>query len=112
VRGQPVTPDELSLAISYLDGVFPIRYETTAAVAGALGNQAIYGLPDDYFDSYRSRIRAVTVESVLSAAQRHLHPDRMQAVVVGNAELIREPLEQLSFGTLVAADAHAVFDAK
>jgi zinc protease len=112
VRGEPVTPDELSLAISYLDGVFPIRYETTAAVAGALGNQAIYGLPDDYFDSYRSRIRAVTVESVLSAAQRHLHPDRMQAVVVGNAELIREPLEQLSFGTLVAADAHAVFDAK
>jgi zinc protease len=112
MRSDHVTPDELSLAISYLDGVFPIRYETTAAVAGALGNQSIYGLPDDYFDSYRSRIRAVTVESVLSAAQRHLHPQRMQAVVVGNAELIREPLEQLAFGPMVSTEPHAVFGSK
>ena len=32
----PISEDELSLATSYLDGVFPIRYETTAAIAAAL----------------------------------------------------------------------------
>ena len=36
---------ELSLATSYLDGVFPIRYETTTAIAAALANLIIYRLP-------------------------------------------------------------------
>src|SRR5205085_3217035 len=33
VRAEAISPDELSLATSYLDGVFPIRFETTAAIA-------------------------------------------------------------------------------
>jgi len=101
IRSEPVASEELSLATSYLDGVFPIRFETTAAVAGALANQAIYGLPLDYFDSYRERIRAVTVDSVLRAAQRHLDPARLQAVVVGDAAAVRSKLEELAFGPFV-----------
>ena len=100
IRREPVPDEELSLATSYLDGVFPIRYETTAAVAGALANQVIYGLSDDYFDRYRSRIREVTAESVLKAAQKHIDPDRMQAVVVGDAS-VRDKLQQIGFGPLI-----------
>src|ERR1043166_2104825 len=37
MRTEPIRDDELSLATSYLDGVFPIRFETTAAIAAALG---------------------------------------------------------------------------
>ena len=101
MRTEPVASDELSLATSYLDGVFPIRFETTAAVAGALANQVIFGLPHDYFDSYRTHIRSVTVDSVLRAAQRHLDPSRMQVVVVGDASVLRDQLEELAFGPLV-----------
>src|SRR5258708_39691615 len=87
IRRERVAADELSLATSYLDGVFPIRFETTAAVAGSLANQVIYGLPLDYFDSYRAHIRAVTADSVLAAARRHLAPSRLQADVgCGGAE--------------------------
>ncbi len=57
IRSERVAADELSLATSYLDGVFPIRFETTAAVAGSLANQVIYGFPLDYFYSYRAHIR-------------------------------------------------------
>jgi zinc protease len=101
MRTEPVPDAELTLATSYLDGVFPIRYETTAAVAAALANQVIYGLPDDYFDRYRDRIRAVTATSVLEAAQSHLAPDRMQAVVVGDAAAVRGSLETVGFGPLI-----------
>lgn len=100
MRAEPVTPDELSLATSYLDGVFPIRFETTAAIAGSLANQIIYGLPDDYFDTYRAHIRGVTVDSVLAAARRHLDPDKMQAVVVGDASVVRPQLDELGFGLI------------
>ena len=36
MRAAEITEEERSLATSYLDGVFPIRYETTAAIAAAL----------------------------------------------------------------------------
>ena len=35
-------------------------------------------LPHDYFDTYRSHIRSVTVESVRRAAEQHLHPAGQQ----------------------------------
>ncbi|HET9426177.1 MAG TPA: pitrilysin family protein [Gemmatimonadaceae bacterium] len=100
IRVEAVPEQELSLATSYLDGVFPIRYETTAAVAAALANQIIYGLPDDYFDTYRSRIARVTADSVLAAARKHLDPDRLQAVVVGDPS-IAEKLRTLGFGDYI-----------
>jgi zinc protease len=97
MRREPVAAGELSLAISYLDGVFPIRYETTGAVASALANQVIFDLPDDYFDAYRGRIRKVTRESVLRAAEKHLHVDRLQAVIVGDPS-VQEKLSGIGFG--------------
>jgi zinc protease len=105
LRAEPVSADELSLATSYLDGVFPIRYETTAAIAVALANLVLYGMPDDYFDRYREHIRALTADDVLRAARDHLHPDRLQVVVVGDPATVRAPLEALGIGPLAAYDA-------
>jgi predicted Zn-dependent peptidase len=97
--------DELSLATSYLDGVFPIRYETTSAIAGALASLIVYGLPDDYFDRYRENIRSVTAADVLAAAQAHLHPEQLQIAVVGDPDVVRAPLERLELGPAVLYDS-------
>jgi zinc protease len=105
MRAEPVSDAELSLATSYLDGVFPIRYETTAAIAGALAGMVIYDLPGDYFTTYRERVRAVTAEQVLQAARDHLHADALQLVVVGDPLQIRAPLEELAFGPVTVYDA-------
>ena len=100
IRSAKITEDELSLARDYLDGVFPIRYETTAAIASALATLVIYGLPADYYDTYRTNIRGVTVDDVLKAARSHLHPGELQTVVVGDAKIIRESLAELDLGDL------------
>ncbi len=105
MRAEEIRPEELSLATSYLDGGFPIRYETTDAIAAALANVIIYGLEDDYFDRYRERVRAVTATDVLQAARAHLHPDRIQIVAVGDPTAIRGPLEALSVGPVAVYDA-------
>jgi zinc protease len=107
IREAPIAADELSLAVSFLDGVFPIRYETTAAVASALANQVIFGLPEDYFDTYRSAVRAVTVDAVLRVAREQLAPDRLQIVVAGDADPLLQSLGTLGLGpvtTLPVAD--------
>jgi zinc protease len=95
MRREEIGEEELTLATSYLDGVFPIRYETTAAIAAALANLVIHELPDDYYDRYRERVRAVTTTGVLQAAQRHLHPDQLRIVVVGDPTLIAVPLGEM-----------------
>jgi zinc protease len=105
MRQEPVSADELSLATSYLAGVFPIRYETTTAIANALAVMTIYGLDADYFDRYRDQIRAVTAQEVLEAAQRHIHPERLRLVVVGDPALIATPLAALDIGPVQLHDS-------
>ena len=105
IRTEKISEEELSLARDYLDGVFPIRYETTAAIASALATLVIYELPSDYYDTYRKNIRAVSVDSVLQAAKTHLHPNELQTVVVGDARVIRESIAELDIGALQVHDS-------
>lgn len=105
MRAEEIGEAELSLATSYLDGVFPIRYETTAAVASALANLVVFGLPKSYYDGYREHIRAVTRADVLEAARKHLHPEALQIVVVGDPAAVREPLEGAGLGETAVYDA-------
>jgi zinc protease len=105
IRADAVSEDELTLATSYLDGVFPIRYETTDSIARALAALTIYGLPNDYFDSYRANIRRVSAMDVLHAADKYLHPDQLQLVVVGDPSVIAAPLAALDAGPVGVFDA-------
>ncbi|HEV7994344.1 MAG TPA: pitrilysin family protein [Gemmatimonadaceae bacterium] len=94
IRAAEIGVEELTLATSYLDGVFPIRYETTSAIAAALANLVIHDLPESYYDEYRARVRGVTTAGVLRAARQHLHPDQLRIVVVGDPAVISEPLRE------------------
>ncbi len=105
IRADRVGEDELSLATSYLDGVFPIRFETTAAIAAALSVLVVHGLPDDYYERYRERVRSITRDQILEAARAHLHPDALQLVAVGDPAVIQERLAAMSFGPLALYDA-------
>ena len=104
IRTERVSDSELSLAQSYLDGVFPIRFETTRAIASALASQAIYGLPADYYDTYRANIRAVTADEILRVARTHFDPAKLQVVAVGDPAVIAEPLAALNVGAVTISD--------
>ncbi len=103
IREAPVSDAELSLATSYLVGVFPIRFETTAEVAGGLANVEIFRLPSDYFDTYRDRVRAVTADDVLRVARTHLDPSRLQVVIVGDPS-IEQALAEMELGPVTVYD--------
>ncbi len=107
MREEKVSADELSLATAYLDGVFPIRYETTNAVAQAIAIAQVYGLGDDYYTRYRERIRSVTADDVLNAAQKFLHPEQLLVLAVGDAAAIHAPMEALGAGPVVVHEAPA-----
>jgi zinc protease len=92
------TPREVERARDFIAGVFPLHLETTGQVAARIGEVLVYGLPDDFFATYRDRIRAVSSEDVLEAGREVLDPEKMVVVVVGEADAVRGPLEDLGIG--------------
>jgi zinc protease len=112
LRENSVTTDELSLALSYLEGVFPIHFETTEAIASALASLQTFGLSDDYFDAYRSRIREVSASDVERVSRAHLLPALLQVVAVGDPTKIEPELESLEFGPAHFLDPSVTFAEK
>jgi predicted Zn-dependent peptidase len=94
-REHPVTESELSDAKAYLAGSFGLSIETPAAVAQRVLFAAIIGLPPNYWDTYRDRILATTADEVSAAVQRHITPDNMDIVAVGNVTQISKDLAAL-----------------
>jgi zinc protease len=98
IRDAEVGDSELSLARDYLTGVFPIRFETTAAIAEAIAVRESFGLAPDYYETYRDRIAAISAGDVRAAAEQYLDPDHLQVLVVGDPEITRGPLGGVGMG--------------
>ena len=90
-----VTAAELDAVRRFRHGVFPVSYERPGAVAGALADLVVHDLPDGYHDDVREQLRTVELDPVNAAAIRHLHPDELLTVVVGDATAFREQLSDL-----------------
>jgi zinc protease len=90
IGAEPVAEEELRDAVNYLTGVFPIRAETQEGLTNLIVQQKVYGLPDDYLETYRARIGAVTREDIERVARAYVRPDEAAIVIVGDADAIVE----------------------
>ena len=88
IRDERVADVEIQDAKNFLTGVFPIRAETQEGLTNLIVSQKLYGLSDDYLQTYRDKINAVTIEDVQMAAQKYIQPDKISIVIVGDAEEI------------------------
>jgi len=95
MKTQPPSKDEIEQSKSYAIGQFALGLETTDAVLAAQIELALYGLPDDSLDTYRSRLRAVSEQDIAEEARALLHPERVVIVAVGPADAIVPQLETL-----------------
>lgn len=95
-RDKGLTARELSTAKTYLAGLYPLRFETNEAVAGALADLEIYGLPVEWIETYRSKLSAITAKDTEAVAKKYLLADKPLIVVVGRASEIAPQLK--SFG--------------
>lgn len=87
VRGaQPLGGEELERARGSLTRGFARSFETPRQLAGALAQLAVYGLPDDAFETFVPGVQQVTADDVRAAAESRLDPARLVTVVVGDAQ--------------------------
>ncbi|MAC24980.1 MAG: hypothetical protein CMH59_00550 [Myxococcales bacterium] len=92
---------ELANAQRFLSDSFPLKIDTPGKIASLVADLRVFGLPDDYWDGYRTSIREVSAEEALAAAQEHIRPEQMLVLVVGNAASFAEPLTQWGPVTVV-----------
>lgn len=92
------TEEETAAARDYMAGVFPLRMETSTQVASRIAELLIYDLPADWHARYRERIREVEAGAAAAALRRHIRPGEAQIVVVGDADAVGGPLEELELG--------------
>ena len=103
IRGaRPASDTELAVAQAALTRGFPRTLETAAQIARAGVQIALHGLPADTYAQFPSRIAAVGASDVRRAAERHLDPGGLVAVVVGSRPDVFDGLADLGFGAPVA----------
>ncbi|MFN2499886.1 MAG: M16 family metallopeptidase [Pyrinomonadaceae bacterium] len=93
IRREPVSEKELADAKSYLAGVFPIRLETQEGLIDQLVQIKVFGLPDNYLETYRSQIQSVTREQIQAVAQKYVKPDEAALVIVGDGNQLHEQIK-------------------
>lgn len=101
---EPPTPEELSHGKdSYLNS-FVFNFDTKAEVVNRLMSYDHYGIPEDFLQQVKEKVENVTAEDVTAAANRNLHPDKLRALVVGNAADFDIPLDSLGLGPVIMLD--------
>ena len=103
VRGEnPITEKELEFSKQAIIRGYPRGFETPGQIANRLGDVVLYGLPDNYFNNYIQRVRAVTLADVQRVANRYLDPSKMAILVVGDRKTIEPGLRSLdTVGTTI-----------
>ncbi|MEP6741758.1 MAG: pitrilysin family protein, partial [bacterium] len=93
IRSEAISEKELADAKSYLTGVFPIRLETQEGLIDQLLQIKMFGLPDDYLETYRSQIQSITREQIQAVAVKYVRPDEAAIVIVGDGAQLSEQIK-------------------
>ena len=98
IRGmgeKPVTPEELKTAKDSILNSFVFQFTSSYGVATQQADLEYLGLPADWLETYRDKIAAVDEAAVQAVAKKHLHPDKMTVLVVGDKAQFDKPLSTL-----------------
>ena len=77
------TEDELRKVKSYVNGAFPLRFTSNAAISQSLLAAQQLGRGTDFVERRTERVNAVTVADIKAVATEFLKPDKMVVVMVG-----------------------------
>jgi len=101
----PIKDEEFNFVVTNQVNRLAGSWETGNAVRGSLSEMVRYGLPDNYFSTYASKVKAATKQELMDAAKKVLHPDKLIWVVVGDREKIEQGLKDLNLGDVKLMDS-------
>jgi predicted Zn-dependent peptidase len=95
---KPIGAEELAKTKNYLALGFPSAFETIEDLAARIEELSIYGLPEQFYADYTTKIGAVTAAAAQRAASAIIDPDALAVVVVGDRARIEAGIRALNLG--------------
>jgi zinc protease len=75
-----------------------LRFETLGNLLSMLNTMTEFNLPDDFIKREEKFVKDLTVEKQLELVNKHIDPERMYYVVVGDAKTQLDELEKVGLG--------------
>jgi zinc protease len=88
LRQGEVSEKELATSKTSFIETFPRTFESKQRTVTRFATDELVGLPHEHWPTYRQRIAAVDTPAVRAAAQKHLRPEQLIVLVVGNIDEI------------------------
>ncbi|NQW23779.1 MAG: insulinase family protein [SAR202 cluster bacterium] len=102
VRGsRPISQEELDTAKAGILRSFPANFERPGAVLGQVLQMVQFNLSNDYFQTVRANLEAVTLEDIHRITQELVRPDQLKILVVGDRQTIESGLRELDVPTVL-----------
>jgi zinc protease len=103
LREEKVSATELDEAKRAIVASFALSLESPAELLGYAIVRKIYGFPPDYWDTYPSKVMAVTADDIQRVTRKYINPDNLQVVAVGDVSKIKSIMEK--YGPVEIYDA-------
>jgi len=97
---EPVAVTEAKDQINNVVASFPSSVQTVQGLMNRLANVVTYGLPSDFYSTYRERLAAVTPTDIGRVGKSLLTPSAVTVVAVGDLKTIEAPIKALNLGTV------------
>jgi zinc protease len=91
---------EWDAAVNNLVASFPNSVQTVQALADRVQRLLLYGLPMDYYASYREKLAAVTPRQAQQVGRRVFALTNPTLVAVGDLSKIEQPIRALNLGAV------------
>jgi len=98
VGDHPIGADELAKIQANETLKLPGSRETLEALGQSIVDLVQFGLPDDYYDTYAGKVRALKTSDVNQAAKEVVRPDNLIWIVVGDRAKIEPGVRELGLG--------------
>jgi zinc protease len=95
---KPISAEELAKIQANETLKLPGSRETLESLTQALVDIVQFGLPDDYYDTYAGKVKALKIDDVNAAAKNIVRADNLTWIVVGDRAKIESGVRELNLG--------------
>ena len=96
IRETEVTDEELQVAKESILNSFVFNFADPGQIMSRIMTYIYFVYPEDFLQRYKNNVEKVTKADVLRVARKHLEPDRLTILAVGNDKDFDKPLTELA----------------